>query len=472
MIRILPTTITKMVRANYVLLIIALLGSVQAQPFTIDLEKLELQYPSQASFRIDSLIDVRVNPGTLGYIFNRKTKNYSTIFPTNSVESSLNKLLQSENNISGENLTLRLNRLFVYHKNRYGKRGLAAEVSITFISRINGKYYDLFTSTKTIRSEVKYGNKLASVFIQEALDSCLFHYDKRKAAGKLTPTLITNSELTLRYSPEQAELMKVPFYKKGLFYSYYDLRDYTVDSETDFKIDLTKVAYHEPREAKLKFEDKAMRRKEIYAFSNGSSLFLKTGGYYTEVIDTTNGFWLNQHPDFIEGSDYYGGVASAGAIGGILGGVVGGAIASGIYALVADNPPNNNKYILDIERGVVVPHDFPAPGKATSQILFYGSSFLSENDTISLSIDGSKLIRLWRDQYYVYETDDKCLPVKACITYSNEETCEIITPIILNTAMARCQIKGNKGKIELLGPRNQTEIKEAIKSGEATQVFE
>ncbi len=449
---------------NSQLLLLSLLISLNmfGQRFTVTLSDLELTTP--ISFAVDTVIDSRVNRESIGYIFDKKTKNYTTAFPTAKVDSSIIASLKPLSKTEGEPLLLRINRLFVYQTTIYGKRHISAEVSITFIAKNNQKYLEQFTSTKTIRDEARYGNHVAGLIIQEALDSCLLHYEKRKKAGILSNVPISKKDLNTKFEADQATVKKMPYFIRGLFYTIYDLRDYSIDTKADFYVEFLKSNHKEPQTAKLKFDDKSMRKKDIYAFSNGKSIFVKTGKYYTELTDTSGKFWLNHYDEFATNTQYNAGMIGVGVVGGLVG--------VGVYAIIAKKPALDNKYILDFERGAVVPADYPEPNMVTSQILFYGSSFLSNNDTITLTIKDTKHIKLGRDQYYIYKSDDKCLPVYVSVSSGGREYYDRISPILLNTAVARCQIIGDKVGIEVLEVSQQNSIKDAIENGTAKQVFE
>lgn len=433
-----------------------------AQRNTIDISHLELTVPF--SFNVDRVIDARINTETLGYVYNKKARSYTTLFPTSSVDSSMTALFQSKNNTSEEHLILRLNRLFLYQTTIQGARHLSAEVSITFIVQNDRDYLEQFTSTKTIREEARDGIDLSEILLQEALDSCLLHYEKRKQAGIFSNKLLAREDLNTRFTDNEATVKNMPYHIRGLFYTFYDFRDYSIDTKTPFSIAVVKSELHEPRQVKLKFDDRSMRKKEIFAFSNGKNLFVKTGKYYTEVTDTSGEFWLNRYEEFsTTTTEYNAGIVAAGVMGGLVG--------VGIYAAITKKPLAN-KYILDFERGAVVPADYPDPGMVTSQILFYGSGFLSNNDTITLSIGNQKPIKLGRDQYYIYESDDRCLPVNVRLDWGDREYYDRISPMLLNTAVARCQVISGKVGIEMLDIGEQNKVKEAIENGLAKEVIQ
>ena len=358
---------------------------------------------------------------------------------------------------------IRLNRLFIYHTTIQGMRHFSVEVSLTFITKTNREYLEQFTSTQTLREEAQYGNKLASELIQEALDICLMDYENRKKSGMLSNVLISEVDLNTRFSGSEVTVKNMSHHIKGVFYTFYDLRDYSIDTKPFFTVEFLKNEKNQPREAEIKFEDKVMRKKDIYAFSNGQNIFVKTGKHYTEVTDSIGKLWLNQFPQFATITDYETGIIAAGVVAGFVGAT--------FYASIAKKPTLENKYILDFERGAVVPADYPQPDEITSQILIYGSDDLEDTDTITIEIGENTSVRLGRNQYYVHESDDRCQPVIVCAYWGGLESCTQVTPKILNTAIVQCELNHGKVQIEILNKGRENSVEAAVRTGKAKRVY-
>lgn len=453
-----------MIQKYKLLLIVSLIAVfANAQDFNIDLEKLELTGLKEASFHVDSVIDARANKVTLGYILEEKSREYTTVFPVSPVATSLQAVLKNDEKNAANCVIIRLNRLFIYQTSIKGTRHLSVEASLTFITKSNREYLEQFTSTQTLRKEAQYGNRLVSELIQEALDICLQDYVKRKKSGMLSNVLISEKDLNTGFSGNEVTVKNMPYHIRGLFYTFYDFRDYSIDTKTPFLIAVVKSELHEPRQVKLKFNDRSMRKKEIYAFSNGKNLFVKTGKYYIEVTDTSGEFWLNRYEEFsTTTTEYNAGIVVAGVMGGLVG--------VGIYAAITKKPLAN-KYMLDFERGAVVPADYPQPDEITSQILIYGSDDLEDTDTITVEIGEDTSVRLGRNQYYVYESDDRCEPVIVCAYWGGMESCTQVTPKILNTAIVQCELNHGKVQTDILSKGRENSVEAAVKSEKAARVY-
>lgn len=453
-----------MIQKYKLLLIVSLIAVfANAQDFNIDLEKLELIGLKEASFHVDSVIDARANKVTLGYILEEKSREYVTVFPVSPVATSLQAVLKNDEKNAANGVIIRINRLFIYQTSIQGASHLSVEASLTFITKSNREYLEQFTSTQTLRKEAQYGNRLASELIQETLYICLEDYVKRKKSGMLSNILISEEDLNTGFSGSEVTVKNMSRHIKGVFYTFYDLRDYAIDTKPFFTVEFLKNEKNQPREAEIKFEDKAMRKKDIYAFSNGQNVFVKTGKHYTEVTDSIGKLWLNQSPQFATITGYETGIIAAGVVAGFVGAT--------FYASIAKKPTLENKYILDFERGAVVPADYPQPDEITSQILIYGSDDLADTDTITVEIGEDTSVRLGRNQYYVYESDDLCEPVIVCAYWGGMESCTQVTPKILNTAIVQCGLNHGKVQTDILSKGRENSVEAAVKSEKATRVY-
>lgn len=415
-------------RCSTLIFLLGFVGIIHAQKLNVDLSQITLEY----GFPVDSVIDSRETKEILGYVFSKGTKNFRTVYPSSPLEQNLQQICTKAKNNNPN--TIRIDRLFVYHVLIENDRYFGVEAGLTFIAKDGSDYIETFSASKKIGEYERYGDELILPCIQAALDSCFLHYQKRKNSDKLGNTLIGAKSLQHPYAGANLS-GSIGYLPRGLFHSYYDLRDEHLDTETLFETDFRYTDPGQPEEAFLKIKDKAKRKKDIYAFTDGERLYVNTGKVFTEVTDTLNKLWLNNYPGYNYGSGAYtAGFVSSGLMFGIFG--------AAMYAIIAQKPSEVSNYILDFKRGTVVPYFFPNPEDMHSQTVFYASSFMPKSDTISLSINDALPIKLGKDQSSVYQHKDFS-PYKLCIQNKGVENCTEIIPIAYHPTCIRLRINSN-----------------------------
>lgn len=449
-------------RISLILLFFSFSTISLSQHFTADLSKLEVRYPRSSSFSIDSVIDARSNKEILGYITNKKGKFHSTVFQSEELSTVIRSAYDATKTKGGdEKLILRINRLFIYETTQNDAKYFNADLNVSFILKTDSQIIERFTAAKMILFRTNHGNRFVTPLIGELLDTCLLQYEKRKHAGKLVDKVISAEEVTMAPNPENVKLST----KRGLYYSFYDLRDNIIDTATAFSFEKKKTSEDEPVKVKLRVTDDEVSWKDVYAFSDGQDVYVNVERRYTQLTDSAGNYWLDFYPGYDESKQYAGGMMVSGFLGGVIG--------VGIYALIKSFPKGNPAYLLDFERGIVVPSEYMDSDKMSAETYIFGSSFLKDSDTLSVSVNDSVHLRLGKNQYFLLKSDYRCSPIKVCITANGNTVCESIQPILFKRQVVRCSlIKGKKLRItEIYGSERQGELY-SIESGRSSQVFE
>ena len=437
-----------------ILFVTLLIGQLCAQPFTANLSKLKIHYPKSHTFYVDSVIDGRPNQEILGYIRHKKTRFHSTIFLSEPVSESISKALPEDASNDQEKLLLRINRLFIYETLQDDRMYFNADINVSFIKETDTGFVEQFTAAKMLKFRANHGNKFVTPAIGELLDTCFMQYEIRKLRGKLYSKPLTS--LTTDYTAQTNLDLK-----RGLFYSFYDLRDNFIDDTTSFQFEIKNPRSTEPAITRLNIENSNVSWKDVYAFSDGQDLFIKVGRDFIELTDTANRYWIEFYPGYDESASYAGGMMVSGIAGGIIG--------VGIYALFATFPKGNDGYYLDFQRGAVVPSAYSISDEMYTETYFYGSSFLADSDTLEISIDQSDPIKIGRDQYLKVQSDYKCKPIEVCILGGETKTCKTVTPVLYNPQIIRCtRRRADQFRIDKIVGSEKAGVVHMIQTGEAT----
>lgn len=434
---------------------------VFSQRFTADLSKLELNYPRSSTFSVDSVIDARSNKEILGYITNKKGKFHSTVFPSEELSTAiLTAYNATKNQIGDEKLILRINRLFIYETTQNEAKFFNADLNVSFILKTDSQLIERFTAAKMILFRANHGNHFVTPLIGELLDTCLLQYEKRKRAGKLVDKVISTEQLTQAPNSRDKKIIT----KRGLYYSFYDLRDNIIDTMTTFSFEKKKTSEDEPIKVKLRVTDDKVSWRDVYAFSDGQDAYINIDRIFTQLTDSAGNYWLDFYPGYNESNQYASGIIVSGFLGGVIG--------VGIYALI-ESLEKTPAFLLDFERGMVVPSEYMDSDKMSAETYICGSSFLKDSDTLSVSLNDSLHLRLGKNQYFLLKSDYRCSPIKVCISANGNTACETIQPILFKRQVVRCSsIKGKKLRItEIYGSERQGELY-SIESGRATQVLD
>lgn len=445
-------------RCSLLLTLLAFCQILYSQKFEVNLSDITLSH----GFSVDSVIDARPSPETLGYIFTKETDNFQTVFIEHPLDQSLKQILQKGNQSASQHTLIRIDRLFVYQLEIGNDRYFAVEAGLTFIATEGDDYIEKFSATKKIGEYEKYGAKILKPSIQAALDSCFLHYHQQKGKGLLSNTLISSGNLSVPYSPP---IIRANHFPKGLFWNYYDLRDGIIDTETPFDLDFRYTEHGAALEAFLIIRDKKKRKQNAFAFSDGKAIFINTGKFYTQSIDTLDKLWLNRYPGYnlVSESAYTAGIINNALLFGPLGG--------GLFALMAKKPELINTYYLDCQRGSVIPSFFPeADHLDETATIFYGSSFLPEGRKIKLTINDSIEVKLARDQYFILKTSSFD-SFKVCYSDETDELCKRLMPIANHIKWVKLDGSKKGPKLEEVTWARSLRYFDAVTSNKAEQVF-
>lgn len=446
-------------RNSLPLIFLTFLSTLSAQRFVGDISKFKLKDLENFSFSVDSIIDVRSHKDIVGYVHHGKPFLYRTAELEQSLPDLLNNHLTS-GNPSKENLVITINRLFVYSNLDPNLRPvLHMELNLGFFKKSKNGYTEVFQAVSNISDRNGKPKKFLRKGLEESVLNCFQDYEARKASGKLLNRAtsieeIGNSNFHLNQPWGIDSALVLP---KCLYKTYYDLRDNTPDTRTGFKTSYNGLKGYYPQ------GDNGKEIDDVYAFYEGTTLYIKKGNNFQKGRFSHGKVITEHYFDPKEVSSYNNGMATSAALGGLIGSI--------IYSSTNDLPESKGLMHMNFYRRHSDHPDFVDFDKITGEVLIYGSSFLTDGDTLNLTINGELMAKLGRDQYYLFPTNYTDQEVEICLTDGSAKNCEVVNPEIFQTTMLKGILKRNGSlAIDQLHWTEKSEIREAIKSGKARQV--
>jgi hypothetical protein len=281
------------------LLIITL--RLSAQEFNIELNKGKHQL-SFDNLRIDSIIDARIEKKYVGYVHNSKPAFFNSSL-TDYLKSILS--IQNFTNDKNSNLIIRVNKLLIYDQISTNSQSTNVEMNLSFIEKRNSKYYEVFQSAVNhIKNQNFVLKNIYTMNIITAFEISINQYLERKNSRKLNENNMRETALFENPLVKKIDypVNKIQKFKKGIYDSFYDFRDYTIDSLSNFNVN---YKYKKNKIIKASISGISDdRANEIWGFSDGEQNFCQLGGIFYPLIYEDSIFSINNYPKETTNSTY------------------------------------------------------------------------------------------------------------------------------------------------------------------------
>lgn len=445
----------------YLLLIISF--RLSAQEFNIELTNGKHQL-SFDNLRIDSIIDARIEKKYVGYV------NASTpAFFDSSIADYLKSLLSNQNftdNKTG-NLIIRVNKLLIYDQISMNSQSTNIEMNLSFIEKRDNKYYEVFQSAVNHMKNTNYAFKgIYNQNIITAFEISINQYLERKNSGKLNSDKINETVLSENPLADKLEyqINKIQKFKKGIYDSFYDFRDYNIDSLSNFT-----VTYQDKKNKTGKASINGInddRVSKIWGFSDGEQNYCRLGSSFYPLIQEDSIFSVNNYPKETINSIYpvFG---SFGLIGALAGTLVASA-SNGETGTVRTN--THEKYSLNLNNEKFYPSNEPSELKMQGNIVIISSQFNKADSKLEVYIDGNKKCDLTKSTYYKYDFNSSKLEFEICVVFNGEKFCYTSKPLLFNSELLLLIIKGNKVVIDKANMYLKRDLISAIEKDKITKV--
>lgn len=418
-----------------------LLGSANpmAQKVYHDLSNLTPIEPWEWYFTVDSVIDVREDKRVIGYILGDR---YKVKVPANikgQLGNDLDRLLKTGQRLpSTPSYILRINRLFTYEVMNGSRPMAVTDLNVSFIAQTENGYEHVFQAMATISEPGKDATNWVGYTIEQAFKKCFNDFEKKLRSHRLQPVSISQWEMLENpcgkaYYP----VHKSTELKKAMYFDLYAMRDNNGDTATTFYPDIRYKKKTKIVSATIDIPSDKKLVKSVFGFCDGTTIFIKAGRKFVPLRHKNGEMIIDTYEE-----DHSVAITSM-IIGGVTGGVIGLAIAASI------NPIESADFwIVDFDRGSVIPNTQQGLKDVNAHTLIYSSYFNQPDDTLTLSVDGKVICELLPNQYYSYYSNSQTDSVEFCIEQNGTKTCQTIEPKLFETKIYVLREK-RKGGLEL-----------------------
>lgn len=426
---------------NLVCLLLIITFKLSAQEFNIELNNGNHQL-SFDNIGIDSIVDARIEKKYVGYV------NASTpAFLNNSLTDYLKSLLSYQNltNNKTNSLIIKINKLLMYDQISASAQSTNIEMNLSFIEKRNNKYYEVFQSAVNHMKATSYAFKsIYTKNIITAFETSINQYLERRNSGKLNKENMR--ETTLNENPLATKLNypinKIQKFKKGIYDSFYDFRDCSIDSLSYFT-----VSYQDKKDDTRKASINGIsddRVNKIWGFSDGEQTFCRLGKSFYPLIHEDSVFSIKNYPKETMNSIY----PVFGSFG-LIGGLVGTLIANSSNGEAGKARTNTHeKYSLNLNNERFYPSNDPSELKIQGNIVIISSQFNKTDSKLEVYIDGERKCELNKSSYYKYNFDSNKQVFDICILFNGEKFCYTSKPLLFNSELLLLIIKKNKVVID------------------------
>lgn len=446
-------------RTPLVILLLLTLSITSGQYLDLDISKLNFKELSHYSFEVDSIIDARKYKQVVGFVHYKKPYLYKTAALEQDLTDVLESKLRSQNSAK-ENLTITINRLFIYSQVDASIRPvLFMELNLGFLKKTDTGYVEVFQAVSHISDRNGKPKKFIRKGLEKSILNCFEDYEERKNQGKLLHRTVAANLLSDPNFHENQQWaidsMLIP--PHALYHSIYDLRDNTPNTKVEFTAtqNAFKGYYPEGTDGK--------EITDVFAYYEGVSLYVKMDKRFVKGRFTDGEVNTAHYFDPKELAKYNNGMSTAAALGGLVGTM--------IYSSANEVPESKGAMHLNFFKGHSDHKEHVDFNSMEGEVLIYASSFLQDGDTVQLEVNGSSVAKLGRDQFYIHKTTYQDKTVHVCLSFNDTKTCESISPDVFSTTILKGILKRNGVTvIDQLHWSEDAEVKEAIKSGKAKLV--
>ncbi len=374
------------------------LTAIDRKGYFLSLEDVTVK-SSLTGYYVASVINASRENSCVGFVqkgmFNRREPAWMKPSIQEEVEKCLKRSFATEQN--NKPLIVRINLLRVYEITWSNRELAFADVSLSFLTKDSAGYTVLFTAGRSVEAGGLDVTGAHDQTVARAMTGCF--NDLMAMAGKGFPgsRKIAASSLTENPldHPGDFGIFKLKRFSKGLFHSFYDLRDGNCDSITPFDIRVIpdKKDPSNPR-AEVVLPD-GTTDKASFAVSDGNNLFVRTGNRFAIVFPDTSNLVLRLNHHEIQKD------AGSGAMMGVMFGAVGGlisALAASAQAKDAVGRGEGN-CIVDFTSGKLVPRNTPEYLRTESNTILFLSRSSAVGSDLSVMFRQDTLCNLQPGEY-------------------------------------------------------------------------
>ncbi len=437
--------------------------TLQSQKVYHDLSNLAPIEPWEWPFTIENVIDVREDKQVVGYILGNRYKEKTAAYLNDTWANDLDRLLKSGQNLpTAPSYILRINRLFTYEV-MHGSRPMAVtDLNVSFIADTENGYEHVFQAMATISEPGKDATNWVGYSIEQAFKKCFNDFEGKLKSHRLQPIRISQKEMLENPCGKASyPVHKSNELKKALYFDLYAMRDNNGDTTTTFYPDVRYKRKTEIVSATIDIPGDKKLVKSVFGFCDGSTVFIKAGRKFVPLKYKNGEMIIDSYEE-----DHSVAITSM-IIGGVTGGVIGLAIAASINPL-----ESADFWIVDFDRGSVIPNTQQGLKDVNAHTLIYSSYFNQPGDTLTLSVDGNVICELLPNQYYSYYSNSQTHRVEFCIEQKGTTTCQTIEPKLFETRIYVLREK-RKGGLELgtLKGNAEDDLYKDLKAGRLERVM-
>jgi len=437
--------------------------SLSAQEFQIDLKNGKQQLTFD-NLKIDSIIDGRIEKYYVGYV------NISTpAFLSGSLSEFLKSTVSSNavNLKNTSNLFIRVNKLVIYDQLNMDSQTTNIEMNLSFIENRNGTYYEVFQSAVNHMKNTTYAFK--SIYLGNiiyAFETSISQYLERRNSGKLNKE--NERKINLYENPIESRIPyrinKIHTFKKGIYNSFYDFRDYNIDTLANFSVSYQNKKNNSGKATISGISDD--NEIKIWGFSDGKQNYCRLGTKFYPLSLEDSVFSVNDFPKETLVSTYTL-FSSFGLVGALAGAVIANA-TNGESGSTRTN--THEKYSLNFNNNKFYPSNESGEFKMEGNIVLISSQFNKSDSKIEVFIDGKKKCNLSKANYYKFDFKPGKKDFEICVVYNGNKVCYTSHPLLFNSELLLLIANGKKIEINKANMYIKRELITAIEKYKISKV--
>lgn len=391
-------------------------------------------------FNLDTIIDVRKEKNCIGYVYTGLLNKLTPAYLNKPFGEYLKEITKTNvaKNRDFEHIILRINRLFIHENIGVSAEFAYADLNMSFIIKKEGKYFEKYQASSFIfnggeRINVTESTGFHGKNIAMAINDCFKQYIDRRDSGKFGSDNLSY-ETTLNSNPLDSQMYKIQSItklNKGLYKTFYDFRDYTLDTTQQFSIEYF-VNYPDSRIAILKDSNKN-KIKNIWGFSDGKYNYIRHEDRFYSLKLENKEFIVFDYSGFFERKAQN---------------------IETIDSLFFSSPFNKqiqkSCFKIDLTNGQFRPLNFSGEIKTESKLIVMHSKYSKQDTAIEIFVNDLSQGFLEKGTYKILNFSPDIKEVNVCIKVNNEKECLSCKLIPFNIDL--CLVNVGKKEITVENP--------------------
>jgi hypothetical protein len=426
------------------------------------MDKAELQL-RDSPYYVDSVIDARNQGGCVGFTLKgmdyRQTAAYfEQPFDETLHDLFLKSLPENENKVP---LILRINKFLLSQYLISEMYYSIMEINITFIVKKDGKYYELYQGMASSETSGFNGAGPAFAIIAGTLSKCYNDFLLSAGNNPVSPHEIQANQLSenpIYTQKYRIENVGVP--ARGIYHTFSDFINYEIDTTMYIKVEYFPETEKVSEFANIVLAGDNTWVGNIWGFSDGKNNYINNSGHYYPIYRKDSSFRFKV---FREGTRM--GNLSPYIAGAILGGIVGALTGFAVIPMAPD--PVKDAIVecqIELNSGLIIPVNFVEYKKMNSRMILYMSKYQKEENEMEIYVDGEFICELKRNAYHLLIIPPDRQKVELCLKSQQQETCELLKPILYDAGVYICEVKNNQ-------PPSKDEAKAEIRKSILAKIY-